>query len=132
MQKLIKICPKGMREFKAVIATPGYRYMPANIELYLNDTFTDRDFAKAYSDIAAEALVFYKGYEDFTVDNISVIIRNVLRAYNKETNTRTFTAHGYKKLADKLITMDSFEITTKGPDVIWEYMNNKLQERGLY
>jgi hypothetical protein len=132
MQKLIKINPKGFRTFQAVIATPGYRYMPANVELYLSDTYTDRDFAKAYSDVAAEAIVFYKGYEEFTVDNISVIIRNVLRAYNKETNTRVFSAHGYKKIADRLITMDSFEIITKGSDVIWEYMNNKLQDHGLY
>jgi hypothetical protein len=132
MQKLIKICPKGMREFKAVIATPGYGYMPANVELFLEDGFTSRDFAKVFAKIAAEAIVFYKGYEDYTVDNISVIIRNVLRAYNKETNTRTFTAHGYKKIADRIITMDSFEIMTKSPDIIWEYMQYKIQDRGLY
>jgi hypothetical protein len=132
MNKIITINPKGLREFRAGIFAGEYHYLPVNVDIYLDDIYTDRDYAKAFARITIEAITFYRGYEDVTLDMISIIIRNVLRAYNKEVGQRVFSAHGYKKISEKLIKMKTNDLMIKGPDVIWEYMNNKLQERGLY
>jgi hypothetical protein len=132
MNKIITINPKRLREFRAGIFAGEYHYLPANVDIFLDDIYTDRDFAKAFARITTEAIIFYRGYEDMTLDMISIIIRNTLRAYNKEVGQRVFTAHGYKKIAEKLIKMANEDLMVKGHSVVWEYMQHKLQERGLY
>jgi hypothetical protein len=126
MQKLIKIKPKGHKEFQVMIATHGYEHARVNIELFLPDDFTNMDFARAFSYIVTEAIFFYRGYEDITVDFISLIIRNVLRAYNKEVGQKIFKAHGYKKIADKLFALNNYGLVIDGPFIVWEYMQTKL------